>query len=160
MQICIVAECYGNRCVGEYLSRDVGGRVLHKPNYGRELILHSIAHELKPRCHRLIVIIDYETSRDARRLVEAHFELRQVCERVWIGHGKGKFAGVVAVVLDPHVEGFAERLGLNPGDKLKHEDACRHIRSELERSKNATYKFYECLQKLKSETKNLLARSA
>ncbi len=79
------------------------------------------------------MIIDYETSRDARRLVEAHFELRQVCERVWIGHGKGKFAGVVAVVLDPHVESFAEWLGLNPGDRLKHEDACAYVESELRR---------------------------
>jgi len=160
MQTCIVAERYGNRCLGEYLGADIGGKILHKPNYGRELILRSIVHEVRPRCRLLLVVIDYETSRDARQLVDTHFDLRQVCEKVWIGVGKGKLAGVIAVVLDPHVEGFAERLGLNPGDKLKHEDACRHIRRELERNENAKYKFYECLQKLKSETKNLLARSA
>jgi hypothetical protein len=65
MQTCIITECYGNKCVGKYLRNAVGGKVHHKPNFGRELILQDVVKEIKPRCNRLIVVIDFETG-DAR----------------------------------------------------------------------------------------------
>jgi hypothetical protein len=119
MQTCIVTECFGDKCVGEYLRNEVGGEVRHKPDYGLERILRNVVKEIKPRCNRLIVVIDYETG-DARALVEKNFRLTQICEKVLVGQGVNKLAGVVAVVFDPHIEAFAEWLGLNPGDKLKH----------------------------------------
>jgi len=101
MQMCIVAECYGNACIGEYLRGVLGGRVLHKPDYGRERILHNTARRFKQQCDRLLVLIDYEVSTDARTLVSKNFQLIQICEKVWVGPGLGKLAGVVAVVFDP-----------------------------------------------------------
>jgi hypothetical protein len=40
------------------------------------------------------------------------------------------------VVFDPHIETFAEWLGLNPGDKLKREETCDYLLSELKKSNN------------------------
>jgi hypothetical protein len=67
-----MTECYGNKCVGEYLRNAVGGKVRHKRNYGRELILRDIVKEIKPRCSRLVVVIDYEIG-DAMIFVEKNF---------------------------------------------------------------------------------------
>jgi hypothetical protein len=147
MQTCIVAECYGNKCVGEYLRNAVGGAVRHRRNYGRELILQDVVKEIKPRCNRLIVVIDYEIG-DARILVEKNFRLTQICEKVWVGQGVNKLAGVVAVVFDPHIEEFAEWLGPNPGDKLKREEACDYLLSELKKSNNVGTKFENCIQQI------------
>ena len=147
MQTCIVTECYGNKCVGEYLRNAVGGKVHHKPNYGRELILQDVVKEIKPRCNRLIVVIDYEIG-DARILVEKNFQLTQICEKVLVGQGVNKLAGVVAVVFNPHIEGFAKWLGLNPGDKLKHKDACNYLHSELKRSNDANSQFENCIKRI------------
>jgi len=147
MQTCIVAECYGNKCVGEYLRNAVGGEVRHRRNYGRELILRDVVKEIKPRCSRLIVVIDYEIG-DARILVEKNFRLTQICGKVWVGQGMNKLAGVVAVVFDPHIEAFAEWLGLNPGDKLKRDEACNYLHSELKRGNDASSKFEDCIQQI------------
>ena len=136
MQTCIVTECFGNKCVGEYLRNAVGGEVRHKPDYGLERILRNVVKEIKPRCNRLVVVIDYETG-DARALVEKSFRLTQICGKVWVGQGVNKLAGVVAVVFDPHIEEFAKWLGLNPGNKLKREEACNYLHSELKRSNDA-----------------------
>jgi hypothetical protein len=59
-----------------------------------------------------------------------------------------KLAGVVAVVFDPHIEEFAEWLGLNPGDKLKLEEACDYLLSELKKSNNVGTKFENCIQQI------------
>jgi hypothetical protein len=131
MQTCIVAECYGNKCVGEYLRNAVGGEVRHKPDYGHERILRNVVKEIKPRCSRLIVVIDYEIG-DSRILISKNFRLTQICGKVWVGHGVNKLAGVVAAVFDPHIEEFAEWLGLNPGDKLKREEACNYLQFDIE----------------------------
>jgi hypothetical protein len=155
MQTCIVTECYGNKCVGEYLRNAVGGKVHHKPNFGRELILRDIVKEIKPRCNRLVVVIDYETG-DARILVKKKFQLTRICEKVWVGQGVNELAGVVAVVFDPHIEAFAEWLGLNPGDKLKHEDACSYLYSELKRSNDANSKFENCIKRIAAAIRPLL----
>jgi hypothetical protein len=69
MQTCIVTECYGNKCVGECLRNAVGGAVRHKPDCGLERILRNVVKEIKPRCNRLVVVIDCEIS-DARILVD------------------------------------------------------------------------------------------
>jgi hypothetical protein len=61
----------------------VGGEVRHRRNYGRELILRDIVKEIKPRCNRLIVVIDYEIG-DARILVEKNFRLTQICGKVLV----------------------------------------------------------------------------
>jgi hypothetical protein len=155
MQTCIVTECYGNKCVGEYLRNEVGGGVRHKPYYGLERILRNIVKEIKPRCNRLIVVIDYETG-DTRLFVEKNFQLTQICRKVWVGQGMNKLAGVVAVVFDPHIEAFAEWLGLNPGDKLKHKDACNYLYSELERSNDANSKFEDCIKRIAAAIRQLL----
>ncbi len=156
MQTCIVMECYGNKCVGEYLRNAVGGEVRHKRNYGRELMLQDVVREIKPRCNRLIVVIDYETG-DARKLVEKKFRLTRICEeKVWVGQGVNKLAGVVAVVFDPHIEAFAEWLGLNPGDKLKHKDACNYLYSELKRGNNARSKFENCIHRIAAAVRKFL----
>jgi hypothetical protein len=147
MQTCIVAECYGNKCVGEYLRNAVGGKVHHKPYYGLERILRNVVKEIKPRCNRLVVVIDYEIG-DARILVEKNFRLTQICGKVWVGQGVNKLAGVVAVVFDPHIEAFAEWLGLNPGDKLKRDEACNYLHSELKRSNDASSQFENCIQQI------------
>ncbi len=147
MQTCIVTECYGNKCVGEYLRNAVGGEVRHRRNYGRELILQDIVKEIKPRCNRLVVVIDYETG-DARIFVKKNFWLTQICEKVWVGQGVNKPAGVVAVVFNPHIEAFAEWLGLNPDDKLKREEACNYLQSELKKSNNVGTKFENCIQQI------------
>ncbi len=155
MQTCIVTECYGNECVGEYLRNAVGGKVRHKPNFGRELILQDVVKEIKPRCNRLIVVIDYETG-DARALVEKKFRLTQICRKVWVGQGVNELAGVVAVVFDPHIEAFAEWLGLNPGDKLKHKDACNYLYSELKRDDDANSKFEDCIKRIAAAIRQFL----
>jgi hypothetical protein len=155
MQTCIVAECYGNKCVGEYLRNAVGGKVSHKPNFGRELILQGVVKEIKPRCNRLVVVIDYETG-DARALVEKNFRLTQICGKVWVGQGVNKLAGVVAVVFDPHIEAFAKWLGLNPGDKLKHKDACNYLYSELKRDNDTNSKFENCIQRIAAAVRRFL----
>jgi hypothetical protein len=155
MQTCIVTECYGNECIGEYLRNAVGGKVRHKPNFGHEFILQDVAKEFKPRCNRLIVVIDYETG-DARELVEEKFRLTRICERVWVGQGVKELAGVVGVVFDPHIEAFAEWLGLNPRDKLKHKDACNYLYSELKRSNNASSKFEDCIKRIAAAIRQLL----
>jgi hypothetical protein len=147
MQTCIVAECYGNKCVGEYLRNAVGGKVYHQRNYGRERILRNIVKNIRPRCNRLVVVIDYETG-DARIFVEKNFRLTQICERVLVGQGVKELAGVVAVVFDPHIEAFAKWLGLNPGDKLKRDEACNYLHSELKRSNDASSKFEDCIQQI------------
>ncbi len=147
MQTCIVTEYYGNKCVGEYLRNAVGGEVRHRRNYGRELILRDVVKEIKPRCNRLVVVIDYEIG-DARILVEKNFQLTQICEKVWVGQGVNKLAGVVAVVFDPYIEEFAEWLCLNPGDKLKREEACDYLLSELKKSNNVGTKFENCIQQI------------
>jgi hypothetical protein len=147
MQTCIVTECHGNKCVGKYLRNAVGGKVHHKPNFGRELILQDVVKEIKPRCNRLIVVIDYETG-DARTLVEKSFQLSQICEKVLVGQGVNKLAGVVAVVFDPQIETFAEWLGLNPGDRLKREEACNYLHSELKRNNDASSKFENCIKRI------------
>lgn len=54
MQTCIVAECYGNACIGEYLKGELGGRVFYKPDYGRERILRNVIRWFKQRCGRLL----------------------------------------------------------------------------------------------------------
>jgi len=155
MQTCIVTECYSNKCIGEYLRNAVGGKVRHKPNYGRELILQDVAKEIKPRCNRLIVVIDYETG-DARKLVEESFRLTRICEKVWVGQGVKELAGVVGVVFDPHIEAFAEWLGLNPRDKLKHEDACNYLYSELKKDNDARFKFENCIQRIAAAVRKFL----
>jgi hypothetical protein len=155
MQTCIVAECYGNKCVGEYLRNAVGGAVRHRRNYGRELILRDVVKEIKPRCNCLIVVVDYETG-DARALVEKNFQLTQICEKVWVGQVVNKLAGVVAVVFNPHIEEFAKWLGFNPGDKLKHKDACNYLHSELKRSNDANSKFENCIKRIAAAIRPLL----
>jgi hypothetical protein len=155
MQTCIVTECYGNKCIGEYLRNAVGGEVRHKRNYGRELILQDVVNEIKPQCNRLVVIIDYETG-NARSYVEKKFLLTKICEKVWVGQGVSRFAGIVAVVFDPHIEAFAEWLGLNPGDKFKHEDACNYLYSELKRSNDASSKFEDCIKRIAAAVRQLL----
>jgi hypothetical protein len=155
MQTCIVTECYGNKCVGEYLRNAVGGEVRHKPDYGLERILRNVVKEIKPRCNRLVVVIDYETG-DARILVEKKFRLTQICGKVWVGQGVNELAGVVAVVFDPHIEAFAEWLGLNPGDKLKHKDACNYLYSELKRDDDANSKFENCIKRIAAAIRQLL----
>jgi hypothetical protein len=155
MQTCIVAECYGNKCIGEYLRNAVGGEVRHKRNYGREFILRDVVKGIKPRCNRLIVVIDYETG-VARALVEKNFQLTQICEKVWVGQGVNKLAGVVAVVFDPHIEAFAEWLGLNPDDELKHKDACNYLYPKLKRDNDASSKFENCIQRIAAAIRQLL----
>jgi hypothetical protein len=155
MQTCIVTECFGNKCVGEYLRNEMGGEVRHKPDYGLERILRNVVKEIKPRCNRLVVVIDYETC-DTRALVEKNFRLTQICGKVWVGQGVNKLAGVVAVVFDPHIEAFAEWLGLNPGDKLKHKDACNYLYSELKRDNDANSKFENCIQRIAAAIRQLL----
>ena len=156
MQTCIVAECYGNECVGEYLRNAVGGEVRHKPYYGLERILRNVVKEIKPRCGRLIVVIDYETG-DARLYVKKNFRLTQICdEKVWVGQGVSKLAGVVGVVFNPHIEAFAEWLGLNPGDKLKHKDACNYLYSELKRGDDASSKFEDCIKRIAAAVRKFL----
>ncbi len=155
MQTCIVTECYGNECVGEYLRNAVGGKVHHKPNYGREIILQDVVKEIKPRCNRLVVVIDYETG-DARALVEKNFRLTQICGKVWVGQGVNKLAGVVAVVFDPHIEAFADWLGLNPGDKLKRDEACNYLHSELKRGNDASSKFEDCIKRIAAAIRQFL----
>jgi hypothetical protein len=155
MQTCIVTECYGNKCVGEYLRNAVGGKVRHKPNFGREFILQDVVNEIKPLCNRLVVVIDYEIG-DARALIEEGFRLTRICEKVWVGQGVSRFAGIVAVVFDPHIEAFAKWLGLNPGDKLKHEDACNYLYSELKRSNDVNSKFENCIQRIAAAIRQLL----
>jgi hypothetical protein len=155
MQTCIVAECYGNKCVGEYLRNAIGGEVRHKRNYGRELILRDIVKEIKPRCSRLVVVIDYETG-DARALVEKNFRLTQICEKVLVGQGVNELAGVVAVVFDPHIEAFAEWLGLNPGDKLKRDEACNYLHSELKRGNDASSQFENCIKRIAAAIRQFL----
>jgi hypothetical protein len=155
MQTCIVTECYGNKCVGEYLRNAVGGKVRHKPNFGRELILRDVVKEIKPRCNRLIVVIDYETG-NVRALVEKKFRLTRICEKVWVGQGVEELAGVVAVVFDPHIEAFAKWLGLNPGDKLKRDEACTYLHSELKRDNDASSKFENCIQRIAAAIRQLL----
>jgi len=155
MQTCIVAECYGNECVGEYLRNAVGGKVHHKPYYGLERILRNVVKEIKPRCNRLVVVIDHETG-DARRLVEERFRLTRICEKVWVGQGVKELAGVVGVIFDPHIEAFAEWLGLNPGDKLKHEDACNYLYSELKKDNNASSQFENCIKRIAAAVRKFL----
>jgi hypothetical protein len=155
MQKCIVTECYGNKCVGEYLRNAVGGEVRHKPDYGLERILRNVVKEIKPRCNRLVVVIDYETG-DARILVEKKFRLTQICGKVWVGQGVNKLAGVVAVVFDPHIEAFAEWLGLNPGDKLKHKEACNYLHSELKKDNDANSKFENRIQRIAAAVRKFL----
>jgi hypothetical protein len=155
MQTCIVAECYGNKCVGEYLRNAVGGKVYHQRSYGRERILRNIVKNIKPRCSRLVVVIDYETG-DARIFVEKNFRLTQICGKVWVGQGVNKLAGVVAVVFNPHIEEFAKWLGFNPGDKLKHKDACNYLHSELKRSNDASSKFENCIKRIAAAIRPLL----
>jgi hypothetical protein len=155
MQTCIVAECYGNKCVGEYLRNEVRGEVHHKHNFGRDFILQDVAKDFKPRCNRLIVVIDYETS-DARILVEKNFRLTRICEKVWVGRGVNELAGVVAVVFDPHIEAFAEWLGLNPGDKLRREEACDYLLSELKKSNNVGAKFENCIKRIAATVRQRL----
>ncbi len=156
MQTCIVTECYGNKCVGEYLRNAVGGAVRHKPYYGLERILRNVVKEIKPRCNRLIVVIDYETG-DARKLVEKNFRLTRICEeKVWVGQGVNELAGVVAVVFDPHIEAFAEWLGLNPGDKLKREEACNYLHSELKRGNDASSQFENCIKRIAAAIRQFL----
>ena len=155
MQKCIITECYGNKCVGEYLRNAVGGEVRHKPDYGLERILRNVVKEIKPRCNRLVVVIDYETG-DARKLVEKKFRLTLICGKVWVGQGVNELAGVVAVVFDPHIEAFAEWLGLNPGDKLKHKDASNYLYSELKRDDDANSKFEICIKRIAAAIRQLL----
>jgi hypothetical protein len=155
MQTCIVTECYGNKCVGEYLRNEVGGEVRRKPYYGVERILRNVVKEIKPRCNRLVVVIDYEIG-DARALVEKKFRLTQICGKVWVGQGVNELAGVVAVVFNPHIEAFAERLGLNPGDKLKHEEASNYPQSELKRSNDASSKFENCIKRIATAVRQRL----
>ncbi len=155
MQTCIIAECYGNKCVGEYLRNAVGGEVRHKPYYGLERILRNVVKEIKPRCNRLVVVIDYETG-DARILVKKNFRLTRICGKVWVGQEVNKLAGVVAVVFDPHIEAFAEWLGLNPGDKLKREEACNYLHSELKRDDDANSKFENRIQRIAAAIRQLL----
>jgi hypothetical protein len=155
MQTCIVTECYGNKCIGENLRNTVGGKVHHKPYNGLERILRNVVKEIKPRCNRLIVVIDHETG-DARNLVKKKFRLTQICGKVWVGQGVEELAGVVAVVFDPHIEAFAEWLGLNPGDKLKHEDACNYLYSELKRDNDASSKFENCIKRIAAAIRQLL----
>jgi len=155
MQTCIVAECYGNKCVGEYLRNAVGGKVYHQRSYGRERILRNIVKNIKPRCSRLVVVIDYETG-DARIFVEKNFRLTQICGKVWVGQGVNKLAGVVAVVFDPHIEEFAKWLGFNPGDKLKRDEACNYLHSELKRGNDASSKFEDCIKRIAAAIRPLL----
>jgi hypothetical protein len=155
MQTCIVAECYGNKCVGEYLRNEVGGEVSHRRNYGVERILRDIVKEIKPRCNRLVVVTDYEIG-NARALMEKKFRLTQICGKVWAGQGVNELAGVVAVIFDPHIEAFSEWLGLNPGDKLKHEEACNYLQSELKRSNDASSKFENCIKQIATEVRQRL----
>ena len=155
MQTCIVAECYGNKCIGEYLRNAVGGEVRHRHNYGLELILQDVVKEIKPRCNRLVVVIDYETG-DTRLFVEKNFQLTQICRKVWVGQGVNKLAGVVAVVFDPHIEAFAEWLGLNPRDKLKHKDACNYLYSELKKDNNASSQFENCIKRIAAAVRKFL----
>ncbi len=155
MQTCIVAECHGNKCVGEYLRNAVGGKVYHKPYYGLERILRNVVKEIKPRCNRLVVVIDHETG-DARNLVKKKFRLTQICGKVLVGQGVSELAGVVAVVFDPHIEAFAEWLGLNPGDKLKREEACNYLHSELKRDDDANSKFENCIKRIAAAIRPLL----
>jgi hypothetical protein len=146
MQTCIVTECYGNKCVGEYLRNEVGGKVRHSRSYGLERILRNVVTEIKPRCSRLVVVIDYEIG-DARIFVEKNFRLTQICGKVWVGQGVNKLAGVVAVVFDPHIEEFAKWLGLNPGGKLKREKTCDYLLSELKKSNNVGT-IEKCIQQI------------
>jgi len=155
MQTCIVTECYGNKCVGEYLRNAVGGKVYHKPYYGLERILRNVVKEIKPRCNRLIVVIDHETG-DARNLVKKKFRLTQICGKVLVGQGVEELAGVVAVVFDPHIEAFAEWLGLNPGDKLKRDEACNYLHSELKRGNDASSKFENCIKRIATAVRQRL----
>ena len=130
----------------------MGGEVRHKRNYGRELILQVVAKDIKPRCNRLIVVIDSEIG-DARILVEKNFRLTRICEKVWVGQGVNKLAGVVAVVFDPHIEAFAEWLGLNPGVKLKREEACNYLQSELKKNNGAGSQFENCIKRIAAAIK-------
>ena len=155
MQTCIVTECYGYECIGEYLRNAVGGKVRHKPNHDHELILQDVAKDIKPRCNRLVVVIDYEIG-DARILVKKNFQLTQICEKVLVGQEVNKLAGVVAVVFDPHIEAFAKWLGLNPRDKLKHEDACNYLYSELKKDNDARFKFENCIQRIAAAVRKFL----
>ena len=102
------------------------------------------------------MVIDHETG-GARIFVEKNFRLTQICEeKVKVGQGVKELAGVVAVVFDPHIEEFAKWLGFNPGDKLKHEDACNYLYSELKRSNDASSKFEDCIKRIAAAIRQLL----
>jgi hypothetical protein len=67
-----------------------------------------------------------------------------------------KLAGVVAVVFDPHIEAFAEWLGLNPGDKLKRDEACNYLHSELKRGNDAGSQFENCIKRIAAAIRQFL----
>jgi hypothetical protein len=133
----------------------VGGEARHRCDYGSELILRDVVKEIKPRCSRLIVVIDFEIC-NARIFVEKNFWMTQICGKVWVGQGVNQLAGVVAVIFDPHIEAFAEWLSLNPGDKLKREDACSYLYSELKKGNDASSKFEDCIQRITVAIRQLL----
>jgi hypothetical protein len=47
-------------------------------------------------------------------------------------------------------------LGLNPGDKLKRDEACNYLHSELKRSNDASSKFENCIQRVAAAIRQLL----
>ena len=73
-----------------------------------------------------------------------------------MGQGVNELAGVVAVVFDPHIEAFAEWLGLNPGDKLKHKEACNYLHSELKKDNDANSKFENRIQRIAAAVRKFL----
>jgi hypothetical protein len=81
-----MTECYANYCFAQHilqfseLRSYVGGTPIHKHEYGRDEILQlakkNVADSRVREGEIQLLVIDYEESEPARRVIENHFDMR------------------------------------------------------------------------------------
>jgi uncharacterized protein (UPF0548 family) len=106
----LLAECYANACIASEIARELGldARTRHDAKMGRDKVLKKV-ESLRRRLDRssfIIAVIDYEEG-PMRALIDRNFEFKDVLfdGAVYIGVYK-RDKRVLAVVFNPHVEGF------------------------------------------------------
>ena len=106
----LLAECYANACAAGEIARGlgVGARIRHDAKMGRDKVLKKI-ESLRERLSEgssIVAVIDYEEG-SMREFVARNFEFKEVLFDGAVHVGVYKRDGrVLAVVFDPHIEGF------------------------------------------------------
>lgn len=163
----IMAECYANYCFAQYilqfsvLRSYVGGTPTHKHEYGRDELLRlakkNVADGRVREGEIQLLVIDYEESERARRVIENHFDMHNATK---IGTAPIYLAlsnrlRSIAIVFDSNIEEFLCRVTGRYCDdysreSIKHGDAervCRILQKDFEDIQGV---FHEVVKKLKN----------